>query len=120
MIWPVLAFLAFHADPPLADAARFPTFLECQDNLAFNRAYVCYLEGRLAWEADQEAGAESISEAKQLRAVWQVLWHVQHPHHADCCRHESLRELKQLLGDEAYYAGRMPPHVPLWRFQEIP
>ena len=31
-------------------------------------------------------------------------------------RRESLRRLHDLLGDEAYYEGRMPPAAPFWRF----
>ncbi len=30
-----------------------------------------------------------------------------------------LRELRNLLGNEAYYSGRMPPPVPIWLFRWI-
>jgi hypothetical protein len=31
-------------------------------------------------------------------------------------RLELLRCLREQIGDEAYFAGRMPPHLPVWRF----
>jgi hypothetical protein len=30
-----------------------------------------------------------------------------------------LQRLHELLGDEAYYEGRMPPAAPFWRFASI-
>lgn len=34
-------------------------------------------------------------------------------------RRAALRRLKELLGDEDYYAGQLPPHVPVWWFREV-
>jgi hypothetical protein len=34
-------------------------------------------------------------------------------------RRQALKQLRTLIGAEAYYTGQLPPHVPLWRFEEI-
>ena len=33
-------------------------------------------------------------------------------------RRQSLAQLRDLIGLEAFYTGRLPPHVPLWRIPE--
>ena len=32
---------------------------------------------------------------------------------------EALKKLKDAIGDQAYYSGCLPPHVPVWRFGRI-
>jgi hypothetical protein len=34
-------------------------------------------------------------------------------------RWQALEELRQLIGNEAFFTGTMPPPVPIWRFREI-
>jgi hypothetical protein len=34
-------------------------------------------------------------------------------------RRLALKRLRELVGDEAYYAGNLPPCVPIWRLQEM-
>ena len=31
-------------------------------------------------------------------------------------RRQALKKLKEMIGDQAYYSGSLPPHVPVWRF----
>jgi hypothetical protein len=30
-------------------------------------------------------------------------------------RRQALQQLREAIGPQAFYSGRMPPHVPLWR-----
>jgi hypothetical protein len=34
-------------------------------------------------------------------------------------RRQALKRLKDMLGEDDYYAAKLPPHVPIWRFEEI-
>ena len=34
-------------------------------------------------------------------------------------RRGALKKLREAVGDEAYYSGHLPPHVPVWRFAQI-
>ena len=104
---------------PEAELRRFPPHELVQEYLAFNRAYQAHLESRrlLAQHHAEEISAV-LWETRLLYWTWDKLddaW-------ASCteaARWDALGDLRVLLGDDAYYSGRMPPPVPLWRFQEI-
>ena len=34
-------------------------------------------------------------------------------------RRQALKKLRDLVGEEAYLAGTLPPNVPTWRFNEL-
>jgi len=34
-------------------------------------------------------------------------------------RRGALKKLQDMVGSEAYFSGKLPPHVPVWRFQRI-
>jgi hypothetical protein len=102
-----------------AELRRFPPHEVVQEYLAFNRGYQGHLESwRLLAPHHAEEIGEALGETRRLYWIWDKLddaW-------GSCAgesRWEALRELRSLLGDEAYFWGRMPPPVPLGRFQEI-
>jgi hypothetical protein len=33
-------------------------------------------------------------------------------------RRQALKKLKEMIGDDAYTLGELPPYVPVWRFTE--
>lgn len=56
-----------------------------------------------------------LKDAEQCRVCWEDLYDC-HRYYATVWRLEFLR---MRLGQESYWAGRMPPPVPLWRFRRI-
>jgi hypothetical protein len=106
--------------PPLCDSARFPNRAAIDELLAFNRAYRCSVENRQPMEAVHGGELRTIQEeVDHLYAVWDTLRDAQSGYRYVTPRRLALQRLRELLGAEAYYRGEMPPHVPLWRFQEI-
>jgi hypothetical protein len=106
--------------PPLSDCQRFPDRQVVGDLRAFNRAYRQHLTSRQAvelarwWEL-----REAIQETDRLYAVWDAVgdacrdsWYV-------TVRRQALKRLRGLLGPEVYAAGKLPPAVPVWRFQSV-
>lgn len=103
--------------PPASDSLRFRV---CSgDALHFSLEFSARCREQAALEPWRAAEWEAIAtEADQLRRVWQIAAETQ------CgwvlARRRALARLRDALGEEDYYAGRMPPTVPVWRFQRIP
>jgi hypothetical protein len=34
-------------------------------------------------------------------------------------RRQALKKLRETVGEDAYWSGCLPPHVPVWRFARI-
>jgi len=102
-----------------AELRRFPPHEVVQEYLAFNRGYQAHLEScRLLAPHHAEEINAVLRDTRLLYWTWDKLddaW----GSCTEAARWEALRELRCLLGDDGYYWGRMPPPVPLWRFQEI-
>jgi hypothetical protein len=106
--------------PPVADCLRFPDRATVSDLLAFNRAYRQQMDARQAielvhwWEY-----REAVQEADKLYQVWDNVRDARCDYYYVTVRRHALQKLREAIGPEAYYAGRLPPHVPVWRFQRI-
>ena len=106
--------------PPVIDAERFPDRATVADLLSFNRAYRQQMEIRQAvepthwWELQ-----EAVREADRLYQVWDSVRDARCGYYYVTVRRQALKKLQDMLGFEAYAEGRLPPHVPLWRFQNI-
>jgi hypothetical protein len=106
--------------PPLCDCQRFPDRATINDLLAFNRAYRQRVDSRQAmelvhwWEL-----REAVQEADRLYQVWDTLRDARCDYYYITVRRQALKRLRELIGEEAYYSGNLPPYVPIWRFQQI-
>ena len=106
--------------PKVADANRFPDHRTVNDLLGFNRAYRRHLDAHQPMDLDRgEQLREAIRETDSLYQVWDAVRDARCEYYYVTVRRQALKRLRQLLGDDAYYFGRLPPHVPLWRFQQI-
>lgn len=110
-----------HRDSPmLQDSYRFPDRDIIHDLLSFNRSYRQHLETRMTietvrwWELH-----EALQETDRLYYIWDSVREARCHHSYITSRRHALKRLRELLGDEAYFAGTMPSHVPIWRFQRI-
>ena len=106
--------------PPVSDCLRFPERSVVSEMLAFNRSYRQQMDARQAvelvhwWEF-----REAVQEADRLYQVWDNVRDARCDYYYVTVRRHALKKLRDTIGPEAYYAGTLPPHVPVWRFQRI-
>jgi hypothetical protein len=106
--------------PPLADSLRFPDRPVVNDLLTFNRAYRQHLDTCLTietvhwWEL-----REAIQEVDRLYQVWDAVRDARCDYYYVAVRRQALKRLREMIGEEAYYSGCLPPYVPIWSFQRI-
>jgi len=106
--------------PPLDDCLRFPDRAVVNDLLSFNRAYRQHLDCRLSlelthwWEL-----RECVQEADRLYHIWDLVRDARCDYYYVTVRRQALKKLRETVGEQAYYSGNLPPHVPVWRFARI-
>ncbi len=106
--------------PPLNDCQRFPERAIINDLLAFNRSYRQHIDTRQAMElAHWWELREAVQETDRLYQVWDTIRDARCDYYYVTVRRQALKRLRELVGEEAYYSGSLPPYVPLWRFQQI-
>ena len=106
--------------PALCDSLRFPDRSTVNELLVFNRAYRSYLESRQPMELVHASYLRAVlKEVDDLYQVWDKVRDARCEYYYVTVRRQALKELRSLIGEEAYYEGRLPPHVPLWRFQRL-
>jgi len=117
----ILAALLLPCDPPLSDCDRFPPREVACQAIQFNRAYRRSVAARQRWELHHWwYWQEVLDETDWLYRCWDNLYTAEGGEGDDEeSRRQSLRRLRELLGDDAYYGGRMPPAAPFWRFTWI-
>ena len=104
--------------PPLADAYWLPPAAVAREWRCFNLRYQQGVQQRRAAEAHhREEWSDALQEAEQICEILFLVETAASPNKSWVCRRQALRQLRELLGPEAYAAGRLPPCVPLWRFQ---
>jgi hypothetical protein len=103
--------------PPLSDCQRFLASGPVGELLVFNRAYRQYLNKR------QQVGTPWPNEVRQAMHETDQLYHIYDALRdagSECyyvtVRREALQRLREAVGPYAYHSGKLPPHVPVWRF----
>jgi hypothetical protein len=106
--------------PPLCDGLRFPERSAISDMLAFNRAYRQHLDNRLAVEVVRGYELqEAVSETDRLYQIWDLVRDARCDYYYVTVRRQALKRLRDMVGEQVYASGELPPYVPLWRFQTI-
>ena len=125
--------------PRVGDARRFPSADECNKALAFNYYYHIHITGWTEYENGKDGDCSEtwhpglrdlyphrdaywrvvIAENEQLARAWNYLSSAQRTTCQVSVRRDCLKRLRDLIGEEAYNAGRMPPAAPYWRFNEM-
>jgi len=106
--------------PSAADALRFPDRASINELLSFNRGYRQHVDVAMAgfphryWEFKAV-----LQETDHLYKVWDLVRDARCEYYYITVQRRALKDLRELIGMEAYYRGNLPPHVPLWRFQQI-
>ncbi len=103
--------------PMLADARRLPPDAVALELVKFNRAYHKHVEARCQHETDRAAALQVVLEENQhLYRVWDAVRDAKRDNWYVTNRRQSLRRLRDLVGEEAFRRGELPPAVPTWRF----
>lgn len=106
--------------PSLADAFRFPDRAVVNELLVFNRAYRNYVEQRQPLETAHWGDLRTAQrEVDHLYQVWDTVRDARCEYYYVTVRRQALKRLRDMIGEEAYAKGELPPHVPLWRFREM-
>jgi hypothetical protein len=106
--------------PPLADCDWLPPAWLAADFCRFNEQYQCTLQTQqMQFGHRSEELGEVLRETRQLYSVWDAARRATSHNQAWAYRRRSLLQLREAVGEEAYYSGRLPPAVPVGRFREI-
>jgi hypothetical protein len=106
--------------PPLQDCMRFPDRALINELLAFNRTYRQHLDNRQAleqtywWEL-----REAVQETERLYLIWDNVRDARCDYYYVTVRRQALKKIRETIGEDAYWSGTLPPHVPVWRFARI-
>ena len=106
--------------PPISDVERFPEREIACRMMEANRVYHKHIEARQQWDIENWwYWQEVLNETDYMYQCWDYLHAARGGEGGDetYWRH-SLMRLKELLGND-YYLGKMPPSVPIWRFNHI-
>ena len=104
--------------PMAADGLRFPDRNAVNETVRFNRAFRKHLDQRQQLETDRtDALRKVMAETDRLYQVWDAVRDARCEFYYVTVRRHALKRLRETLGDAAYAATDLPPHVPAWRFQ---
>lgn len=103
--------------PALEDSDRFPDRATVNELLAFNRAYRQHIDVRQPVELARSWELRgAVQESERLYQIWDTVRDARCDYYYVTVRRQALKRLRDLVGEEAYYSGNLPPCVPLWRF----
>jgi hypothetical protein len=106
--------------PPLADAYRFGTVDQTKYACQINREYRSHLERQMAVNLHLEQQYSRMLQELDLRHnVWENLYWALWQWCSPGYRRERLANIRDIIGDDAYYAGQMPEPIPLHWLQRI-
>ncbi len=103
--------------PKMGECARFPDRKIVNDLLMANRKCRDNFSQRLTIDlVNEDVLRTAIVECDQLYQVWDTLRDAQTDFYYITVRRNSLKLLRDLIGDTSFYSGELPPHVPVWHF----
>lgn len=108
------------ADPPLSDLHRFPAAAVAKANYDFATEHRNWVNKQKPLAPrDESRWLDWQAEAAHCRKAWDNLWDANQVQLYDAnARRKWLYRLRVTIGEEDYWIGRMPPPVPLWRFEK--
>jgi hypothetical protein len=89
-------------------------------NLAFNRQFRQELERRHRVDLGQARVLQAVMhETDNLHRIWDLAHDAMCGSYYIVYRRQALRNLREVIGEQAIQSGLLPPHIPIWRFQSI-
>ena len=106
--------------PMLADSFRFPERNAVNELVKFNRAFRKTIDQRQQLETDRADSFRNVLwETDRLYQVWDSVRDARCDFYYVTVRRQALKKLRDLVGEEAYLTGDLPPNVPTCRFNEM-
>jgi hypothetical protein len=102
--------------PLVEESLRFPPRDAVLDFLLSNRAYRGELQVRMILEPAQAVHLDlAMHEAEELHHIWILVAEARWSFLYVPARRQALQQLRDLVGDRAFYSGHLPPYLPVWR-----
>lgn len=106
--------------PLVSEAARFPSREVVNELMSFNRSYRQDLNSRLSLDlVHTEEVRAALLETDHLYRIWDCVRDARCDYYYVTVRRQALKQLRELLGDPAFYSGTLPPHIPVWRLARM-
>lgn len=106
--------------PPIQDAQRLPSHAVCLARAEFAREYLCHLEAIQGVNLQRWYAVEcAIGEARDACLLWMQFAQAVDRNCSASGRRTAMRDIRDTIGEEAYYSGRWPCHVPIRMFKYI-
>jgi hypothetical protein len=106
--------------PWLGELSRFPDMQTVSETILANRVFHGEVSDRMDLNRLQREELRNVLyETDELHEVWEALRDALCEHYGVTYRRQALQRLRELLGDDAFYRGQMPPGMPTWRFTRI-
>lgn len=103
--------------PLMGEGQRFPDRKLINAFLEVNRRYRNDMNARLTIDViNADDIRMAIAETDQLYQAWDTVRDANCDYYYVTVRRQALALLRELIGPEAFYSGRLPPHVPIWHF----
>jgi hypothetical protein len=102
--------------PPACDAIRFLERELIRDLMTRNRKYREWLEQRKSL-THEEWIDEALVETERLYRIYDLVCDATCPYYYVSVRRKALLDLRKEIGEQAYYAGVLPAHVPVWFYR---
>ena len=112
-------FAELRCAPHLNDLERFPDTDLVKDMLRFNHSFHEHVSIRLGFDTihDDDLRA-TLLETDDIRRIYAAVLDARCDHYQVAYRRKVLSQLRELVGFQDFYAGRLPPHVPIWRIPD--
>ncbi len=105
--------------PRVCEADKLPPREWVSQLCTFNRGYRSYLDNRRDLEQDREdVLSAAICETDAAYRVYDLVRDSKADFYYVVVRRQALQRLRDRLTEEEWAAVRLPPPVPVWRFQE--
>ena len=106
--------------PRLADCQALPANSFACDQCRFNEEFQCCLQSQqVLFTHRMDDLNDVLRRPGNCTRTWDCLRRASAADQTWAYRRRMLVQLRELVGMDAYYNGRMPPCVPLWTFKEV-
>lgn len=106
--------------PPVSECERFPDRELVSTVLSTNRSFRQELTERQQLDPlHSEEIRSALQEADHLYRIWDAVRDARCKYYYVPVRRQALQELRELIGDAAFYSGQLPPPLPVWRIPRI-
>ena len=111
---------ALYDAPSINDCAGLPPSEVAADFCRFSEQYQAHLQTQQSMMPHRSTDVEkALDEARDLYRVWVTVRRAGMTEESWVSRRRALSQLREALGEQAYYSCQLPPCVPIWRFREI-